>query len=432
VQSKALITDATTPANSTLNETGDASNDLTNWTLSGTEIGFNTDDEGRMYVSVEQHTGLTTMDIVIYKDSDRSIPVADSLTAYPNGITAALVGVPTAIQLDDVQIDTDGDGAVDTNSGMGGFVTLNALTASTSTELRPRLGARMYTDEYGADKYARVQATKGKMWEHWNKTTSTYDRVDSTASAVTVQANGQDASVAINGTDVLISGLEASVTTPVFSGNVAFNEGSLFNATIAQTGYGNGNASSRIGDFFSAATVVTTTGTHAAAHMNLAVNAGEDSASNITDINNGMQFQLGETDGDQSRTVYGIPSMGAPTIGQVTIEGETYTLQDVLGGGTASLSKDPIIAMKVINQAINDVSELRARLGAFQKNTLQTNINSLNVTIENVTMTESAIRDADMAYESTEFTRNQILVQAGTAMLAQANTVSQNVLQLLG
>ena len=63
---------------------------------------------------------------------------------------------------------------------------------------------------------------------------------------------------------------------------------------------------------------------------------------------------------------------------------------------------------------------------------LQTNLNSLNFAVENITKTESAIRDANMATETTEFTKNQILLQAGTAMLAQANTASQNILQLLG
>ena len=62
---------------------------------------------------------------------------------------------------------------------------------------------------------------------------------------------------------------------------------------------------------------------------------------------------------------------------------------------------------------------------------LQTNINSLSVAVENITKTESAIRDANMAEETTDFTKNQILNQAGIAMLAQANVAAQNVLQLL-
>ena len=111
---------------------------------------------------------------------------------------------------------------------------------------------------------------------------------------------------------------------------------------------------------------------------------------------------------------------------------KTLSLGSLLGGGYASLAVDAVKAMKVIDQAIEDVASLRARMGAFQKNTLQTNANSLQVAIENITATESDIRDADMAAETTEFTRAQILVQAGTAMLAQANVQSQNVLQLLG
>jgi flagellin len=118
--------------------------------------------------------------------------------------------------------------------------------------------------------------------------------------------------------------------------------------------------------------------------------------------------------------------------GDGTVETESYSLQDILGGGIAALSEDPVKALDIIDQAIKDVSDLRARLGATQKNLLETNANSLNVAIENITATESSIRDADMAFETAEFSKNQIMVQAGTAMLAQANAASQSVLQLLG
>ena len=75
---------------------------------------------------------------------------------------------------------------------------------------------------------------------------------------------------------------------------------------------------------------------------------------------------------------------------------------------------------------------LRGRLGAFEKNTLQTNINSLGVALENVTSSESSIRDADFAKETAELTRAQILTQAGTSVLATANSTPQSVLSLLG
>jgi len=88
-------------------------------------------------------------------------------------------------------------------------------------------------------------------------------------------------------------------------------------------------------------------------------------------------------------------------------------------------------AMDRVQAAITKVSELRARFGAVQ-NRLEHTINNLGVNAENLSASESRIRNADMAKEMTEFTRNQILVQAGTAMLAQANAVPQNVLRLLG
>lgn len=84
-----------------------------------------------------------------------------------------------------------------------------------------------------------------------------------------------------------------------------------------------------------------------------------------------------------------------------------------------------------IKAAISTVSEQRATFGAVQ-NRLEHTVNNLGVMVENLSASESRIRDADMATEMTAFTKNQILVQAGTAMLAQANSAPQAVLKLLG
>jgi flagellin len=88
-------------------------------------------------------------------------------------------------------------------------------------------------------------------------------------------------------------------------------------------------------------------------------------------------------------------------------------------------------AIKDIDAAIKTVSSIRADLGAKQ-NRFEHTINNLNVAIENTTASESRIRDTDMAQEMTNFTRTQILTQAGTSMLAQANQASQGILRLLG
>jgi len=88
-------------------------------------------------------------------------------------------------------------------------------------------------------------------------------------------------------------------------------------------------------------------------------------------------------------------------------------------------------AITAIDNAITQVSSVRADLGAKQ-NRFDHTINNLNTTIENTTASESRIRDTDMASEMTNFTRTQVLTQAGTAMLAQANQSTQSILKLLG
>ena len=89
-------------------------------------------------------------------------------------------------------------------------------------------------------------------------------------------------------------------------------------------------------------------------------------------------------------------------------------------------------AIKLVDKAIEEVSANRAKMGSFQKNTLESNLNNLRVASENLTSAESVIRDSDMAAEMADFTRNQIMNQSATAMLAQANQRPQSVLSLLG
>ena len=88
-------------------------------------------------------------------------------------------------------------------------------------------------------------------------------------------------------------------------------------------------------------------------------------------------------------------------------------------------------AMRIIDKAIQDVTYNRGELGAFQKNNLESNLNYLRIAHENAVSSESVIRDADMAEEMAKFTRDQIMVEASTSMLAQANQNSMAVLKLL-
>ena len=88
-------------------------------------------------------------------------------------------------------------------------------------------------------------------------------------------------------------------------------------------------------------------------------------------------------------------------------------------------------SLQIIDKAIKEVAANRGYMGAFQRNTLESNLNYLRIAHENVMNSESVIRDADMAEEMTKFTRNQILIESSTAMLAQANQMPMAILKLL-
>jgi flagellin len=159
-------------------------------------------------------------------------------------------------------------------------------------------------------------------------------------------------------------------------------------------------------------------------NLDAALGLGTES---FTITGGGAIFQLGPQVQSNQQVNIAIASVSASRLGNA-IDGY---LTDIVTGGNASLADDPAKASRIIEAAINQVSLLRGRLGAFEKNTLETNISSLQVALENVTASESSIRDTDFASETSNLTRNQILVQAGTSVLAQANTTPQSVLNLL-
>ncbi|MFC5997339.1 flagellin [Quadrisphaera sp. GCM10027208] len=138
------------------------------------------------------------------------------------------------------------------------------------------------------------------------------------------------------------------------------------------------------------------------------------------------QFQIG-ANADQTLSV-SIGAMDAQTLGVGTLDGATGVTTGLDVSTDAATASS---AITTIQTAIDSVSSQRSTLGAVQ-NRLDHTINNLNVAAENLTASESRIRDTDMAKEMTSFTRAQILSQAGTAMLAQANQVPQSVLRLLG
>ena len=126
-------------------------------------------------------------------------------------------------------------------------------------------------------------------------------------------------------------------------------------------------------------------------------------------------------------------TLGLPAIFDSNLGGSSGRLSTLKTGGTNQLSGSSLgTAQDVIEEAIGQVATLRGRLGAIQTNTLDTNINSLNIALENATAAESLIRDTDFAEETASLTRNQIMVQSASSVLRTANAMPQNVLALLG
>jgi flagellin len=142
----------------------------------------------------------------------------------------------------------------------------------------------------------------------------------------------------------------------------------------------------------------------------------------------GAKFQLGSEVSRQGQANIGIISVATTKLGN-NVVGYLSGLES--GGENSLVSGNAVQAQKILSAAIRQVATLRGRLGAFQKDILETNVNSLSVALENVTASESAIRDADFAAETAAMTRAQILVQATTSVLAQANASPQSVLSLL-
>lgn len=142
-----------------------------------------------------------------------------------------------------------------------------------------------------------------------------------------------------------------------------------------------------------------------------------------------VALHVGETGSDNNQIKVTLAKMQSSSISKIGMDGKVSDTYDVsaIDLTTADSAK---AAVTVINNAIDAISSMRSTFGALQ-NRLEHTINNLSVQNENITAAESRIRDVDMAEEMMAYTKNNILVQASQAMLAQANMVPQGVLQLL-
>ena len=144
-------------------------------------------------------------------------------------------------------------------------------------------------------------------------------------------------------------------------------------------------------------------------------------SSSVADVNSHILIQIGIDNSANSRLNLN-SEINLASIDSTQLEIHTLSV---------TASSEALTALDRVNEAIASITESRGKVGAVQTR-LTRSIANLSVSVENLTAAESSIRDADIAEEVAELTRNQILVQTATAMVGQANLIPQSVLQLLG
>lgn len=234
------------------------------------------------------------------------------------------------------------------------------------------------------------------------------------ATRVYSNAFGTDASASI------VSNVAAAATSSGF-GTTALNDtGVNIVGTIGGTSFtGKGNV------------LTATSGNAKGLSVKLAA-SGADAAltvtgaqGNVTVVDNSLVFQIG-ANANQTANV-AIDKMNSDALG-VGVSGNQFNNLSEIDVTSAAKAQD---TLGVIDAAIDNVTNLRGTLGAFQQNTLQATASNLQATLENTVNAESVIRDTDFAEEIANLTKNQVLVQAGTSVLQTANQQPQLVLSLL-
>jgi len=287
------------------------------------------------------------------------------------------------------------------------FTDITGVEATVVASGTANNGIKLSTKEFGSGEFVSVKiANDGGLsttnlgvyeWNAQNFGTLNTTRLtdfSTTTAANGVRDSGQDLGATINGLTATATGRTARINTDFLDVEITLN------TATAQA---------------------------------LAAVGGSSGALRIT--GGGADFQLAGQVDIAGKVSIGIGDVAIRKMGKVeTSTAGTFNFLGDVGSGKALnvVDGDLTQAQKAVASAIEHVSGLRGRLGAFQKNTIGSTIRSLNVAAENTAAAESVIRDADFAAETAGLTRAQILVSASTNVLALANSAPQSALQLLG
>jgi flagellin len=251
---------------------------------------------------------------------------------------------------------------------------------------------------------------------------------DSTGVKATLSSNNKSVTLTSSGFGssqfVSVTSSNPTAVTTKTTAGVAANTSSGKNATL------NVNGTSVTSNGLSVHVVAA----NLDATFTLATTANTNGASKTFGVTGGgATFNIGANVNSANKASLSFGTLNTASIGKVLgSDGKIHSLADLGSGNAAAVNTgDTSLAQQIVTQAVQDVSNLRARLGAFQSNVLDSTTNSLNVALENLSSADSTIADTDFAAETANLTRSQILVQAATSIVSQANNAPQNVLKLL-
>lgn len=314
-------------------------------------------------------------------------------------------------------------------------VSVDVLQSAQRAELFVSNGSAPIVSQLLSSVTFEVQGTNGvEVFEFVSGTniSAVAAGINRTSDATSVSASiiGGSA-ISINSTDF---GTDAFVSVRKFAGGANFQTvdalgGAVVNRDIGDDVLALVNGNLALGK--------ATTVTLKSSVLNVEINLTSGAAQSLTAgtphtfavTGGGATFQIGPTVNSSQQVGFGIQSVAASRLGN-NIVGFLNTITS--GGANSLVAGKPREAGEIIDEGIDQISKLRGRLGAFERNTLQTTVRSSQVALENLTSAESQVRDADFAIETALLTRAQILVNAGTSTLAIANSSSQAVLALLG
>ncbi len=245
------------------------------------------------------------------------------------------------------------------------------------------------------------------------------DPTAATSTRLRTQQYGTDASIQV------ISNVAAGVASSGFGTTQVSDTGVDIAGTIgANAAAGAGNVLT--GTAGASEGVKVTLGESATDSAASVGGTGDTAQGQVTVTDNSLVFQIGA---NQNQTVsVAIDAVNPNGLG-IGVANNQFTSLNDINVTSASKSQDSI---GVIDAAIDEITNLRGTLGAFQANTLESTANNMRTTLENTVNAESVIRDTDFAEEISNFTNSQVLVQAGTSVLSNANQSSQLILSLLG